>query len=885
MKKVLILILFLCLGLGAWAVQNGSQWMYLGTGPNINGMGYSGIAGLEYSGSFFINPANPAFVHRFRTFGQLGIGSTYSVFDLGITAPLQVGNLSAAFQSINVAGGIGGVMSLQVGHSKMIKDNFAFGFSGYFINQISGAQSATGIGLNLGAVFRLNKVLTNQWGLGFSDTKWGIALSGLGLNAVLDTTTPLPGIKASTGLSSDILNIGLLKMGGNLDVLFLIYPFQVAADLGLKLTLADHFHLMGGVLYGTGGITGTTNGLANFTLGASFSWEFGETPVEIFYSYNPLNFTTGGAVHFLGAEIAFGLPDKKGPQTDLKFSNAKDQDLVYFSPNYDGSQDRVSMDLDIKDASLVKDWKLKVYNHQGDLVKTVNAQEEREVALTLGEFWKRLWAKKVAVAVPDKLEWDGTSDKGLILGDGEYTVRLESLDELKNPGESQAKTIRLDLTPPTAELGIDFKLFSPNGDGNQDSVEIRQTLSAGDMWRSEIRNSQGEIVRKWDLTNQPPAVVFWDGKDAKGTLLPDGSYDYIVYGSDLAGNRSILAINSIILNTKKQYIVLLPQASGFSPNADKRMDSMVFKAQLSDKDGLTDWDLVIKDAQGRAVRTIKGTTLPDSLVWDGKDDSGAAAPDGRYQAQLQARFANGNRPVSDPVEFLLDTHAPEVQYQSQPDLFSPDGDGENDMLELKLATSDSSKIKDWSLEIIDPDGKVFKRFSGNGTPAPVIQWDGRSDKGEPVESAQDYRVRLSISDELGNQIKDKEMPSIAVDVLVEATPRGLKIRISNIEFEFGKSAIKGKGYLILNRVAQILKKYKTYQVEISGHTDNVGTEDANLKLSKARAEAVMEYLISKGVSSKRLTTVGLGYQFPVEDNATEAGRRKNRRVEFILIKD
>lgn len=885
MKKMLVWTLVLLAGTAGWAVQDGSQWYYLGTAPHINGMGYSGVAGLDYGGGLFLNPANPAFVHRFRTFGQLGIGSSYSIFDLGINAPLQVGTLSAAFRSVNVASGIGGVMSLEVGHSKMISDTFAFGFSGYFLNQISGGQTGTGVGLNLGAVFRLNTVRTNKWGLGLSDTRWGLVLSGLGLQSVLDADSPLPGVIVRSGLSSDILHLGLVRLGGSVDVHLLLYPFQFATDLGLRLTLAEHFHVMGGMVWGSGGITGSTNGLANYTLGASFSWEFGETPVEIFYSYNPFSFNNGGAVHFLGAEIAFGLPDTKGPQTDLRFSAARDQETVYFSPNYDGSQDRVSMDLDIRDSSLVKDWKLKVYDHRGDLVKTVHAREEREVSLDLKEFWKRLWARKEAVPIPARLEWDGTSDLGLILGDGEYKVQLESLDELKNAGQSQPRVIRLDLTPPSAELGIDFKLFSPNGDGNQDQVEIRQTLSPGDDWRAEIRNSQGQVVQKWDWKDQPPAVLFWTGLDPQGKLLPDGSYDYIVYGADLAGNRTILAINSIILNTKKQYVVLTPQGTGFSPNGDKQMDTMVFQAQLSDREGLTDWEAVIRDSQNKAVRVLKGVSLPDTITWDGKDNNGAAVPDGRYQASLQTRFANGNRPQSDTVDFLLDSRAPEVRFSSTPDLFSPDSDGENDILEMRLETQDSSAIRDWQLDIIDPDGRLFKRFSGSGTPAPVIHWDGRSEKGEPVESAQDYRVRLSISDELGNQVRDKEVSTIAVDVLVEATPRGLKIRISNIEFEFGKASIRGKGYSILNRVAQILKKYKNYQVEISGHTDNVGTEEANLKLSKARAESVRDYLVSKGISSKRMTTVGYGFQYPMDDNSTEAGRRKNRRVEFILIRD
>jgi OmpA-OmpF porin, OOP family len=69
-------------------------------------------------------------------------------------------------------------------------------------------------------------------------------------------------------------------------------------------------------------------------------------------------------------------------------------------------------------------------------------------------------------------------------------------------------------------------------------------------------------------------------------------------------------------------------------------------------------------------------------------------------------------------------------------------------------------------------------------------------------------------------------------------------------------------------------------VVIEGHTDNVGNRDANVRLSKARAEAVRNYLISKGITRNRLTTVGLGPDQPVASNDTPEGRARNRRVQL-----
>ena len=75
----------------------------------------------------------------------------------------------------------------------------------------------------------------------------------------------------------------------------------------------------------------------------------------------------------------------------------------------------------------------------------------------------------------------------------------------------------------------------------------------------------------------------------------------------------------------------------------------------------------------------------------------------------------------------------------------------------------------------------------------------------------------------------------------------------------------------------------TIKVEVDGHTDNQGLASANLALSQQRAEAVVAYLASKGVSSTRLSAKGFGQTKPVADNATADGRQKNRRIEFTVI--
>lgn len=105
-----------------------------------------------------------------------------------------------------------------------------------------------------------------------------------------------------------------------------------------------------------------------------------------------------------------------------------------------------------------------------------------------------------------------------------------------------------------------------------------------------------------------------------------------------------------------------------------------------------------------------------------------------------------------------------------------------------------------------------------------------------------------------------------------------------INFETAKAEIKPESEIILDDVAQWLKKNPSIIVEIRGHTDATGTAEANNSLSELRALEVMKYLILNGISAKRLSAVGYGSSKPISDNTTEKGKAKNRRIEFFVKK-
>ena len=112
--------------------------------------------------------------------------------------------------------------------------------------------------------------------------------------------------------------------------------------------------------------------------------------------------------------------------------------------------------------------------------------------------------------------------------------------------------------------------------------------------------------------------------------------------------------------------------------------------------------------------------------------------------------------------------------------------------------------------------------------------------------------------------------------------KGKKIcAIDDINFEFAKSTIKSSSHAYLDKLARLLNSTDA-KVVICGHTDNIGSEATNLELSKQRAQAVLSYLVKKGVDRQRLSYRYYGMSKPIATNDTEEGRQMNRRVEFEI---
>lgn len=112
----------------------------------------------------------------------------------------------------------------------------------------------------------------------------------------------------------------------------------------------------------------------------------------------------------------------------------------------------------------------------------------------------------------------------------------------------------------------------------------------------------------------------------------------------------------------------------------------------------------------------------------------------------------------------------------------------------------------------------------------------------------------------------------------------LKLTLSSeVSFDFNSARIKVSFQSALDKIADIMNRYPRTQIMVAGHTDSVGSEQYNLELSLRRANAVADYLISRGVMRSRIGTEGRGELEPIADNGSPSGRAKNRRVEIFVV--
>jgi outer membrane protein OmpA-like peptidoglycan-associated protein len=132
------------------------------------------------------------------------------------------------------------------------------------------------------------------------------------------------------------------------------------------------------------------------------------------------------------------------------------------------------------------------------------------------------------------------------------------------------------------------------------------------------------------------------------------------------------------------------------------------------------------------------------------------------------------------------------------------------------------------------------------------------------------------------QLRERLRQQLNLILETRETARGLIVNISDVLFDFDKYTLKPDAREKMAKVSGILLAYPGLKIQLEGHTDSIGTDDYNLKLSDRRANAVRDYLTQQGVSAGSVTAAGLGKADPVASNDTASGRQRNRRVDMVV---
>lgn len=460
---------------------------------------------------------------------------------------------------------------------------------------------------------------------------------------------------------------------------------------------------------------------------------------------------------------------------------------VYISPNNDGIKDDLIFPITISDSRYLTGYAFVITDADGLIVREIRNKEKRVENQGFSGFFDRLFSVKSGIEIPDEFRWDGFSNDGSSVSDGIYYFYVEAWDDNGNIGRSDSFAIVLDSVSPELDLtepSDDYKIFSPNDDGNKDTVSIMQTGSDEDLWSAAIVNSSGVAVKTYRWLDQIPSDIEWDGRDDNGIMVVDGVYSYIIESSDRAGNSFSSGFSNIIKNTEETPITLTIDKSYFSPNNDMILDSLLLTFGIPVKEGIVEWTLDIKNLQGKIIRSFSGNkNVPNEIIFDGRDQDGIRLKEGAYIGSIDVFYRNGNNPDSKSPVFNVDVTPPSAVLNSNSSIFSPNGDGLKD--EITFYQETSTEIG-WVGIVKSDSGEIITEYQWLAAADPSVTWNGTLSSGKLATDG-NYSYQLISVDRAGNAGESKvikftlnteETPVILTTDLEYFSPNGDSVQDS-----------------------------------------------------------------------------------------------------------
>jgi OmpA-OmpF porin, OOP family len=494
-------------------------------------------------------------------------------------------------------------------------------------------------------------------------------------------------------------------------------------------------------------------------------------------------------------------------------------------------------------------------------------------------------------------------------------IVIQALDKNVNSQYSE-------LNPVLSPDGKTLYFSRRNHPGNVGGVNDKE-----DIWFSEL-----DSTGNWELAknmgpkfnNESPNFV-----NAIQSVTPDGKSAIMVLGNKYLDNGKMLAGVSVSSNIGGQWSapVALNITNDYNYNEKanyfltNNRQTLILSVEREDSRG--DRDLYVSFMGSDSVwseplnlGTVVNSAAEESAPFLASDDktlyysskglSGYGGSDIYVTRRLDDTWTNWSEPenlgpeINSPLEdlFFNIPATSEFAYYSRgvsetnTDIFRiklPIVRNPDPWVTVKGQIIDATTGKPMNAKIIYerlPDGKEVGIAQTNPAtgeyeirlPAGHL-YGVRAEAKDKISESQNLDLRKVTADQVLDH-KDFKLQPIQMSPIEE----NITIVLNNVFFDFDKAVLKPESFPELTRISDLMREKSGMQIEISGHTDSVGTEAYNVSLSGRRANAVIKFLSDKGIAANRLKVKSYGESRPAATNATVAGRRKNRRVEFKILK-
>lgn len=538
-----------------------------------------------------------------------------------------------------------------------------------------------------------------------------------------------------------------------------------------------------------------------------------------------------------------------------------------------------------------------------------------------------------------KLEFDGAAVgdyfgiDAIAISDSKYAIipeiskpellaaglTVEGLDEKVNSEYSELNPL---LSPDGKTLYFSRKNHPENVGGVTDKEDI---------WYSEL-DSTGHWKLAQNLT--PLNTAGPNFINHISSVTPDGKSAVVLLGNQYNEKGKMLAGVSVSTNvagnwTKPQTLSIQDDYN-FNEKANyflaNNRRTLLLSVEREDSEGDRDLYVSFQNADstwtrplnlGKSINTASEESSPflaaddKTLYFSSKGFSGYGGSDIYMTKRLDDTWTNWSEPenlgaeINSPQEDVFFNIPANSDYAYYSRGIT---ETNTDIYRVKLPIMNSPEL--WVTvrgKLIDGKtglplaAKIIYERLPDGVEAGVTQTNPATGEYEiRLPAGHQYGVRAEAKDHLsenqnldltnvkGDQVIDhrdfKLNPIVVETIAAVPIEENATIVLNNIFFDFDSHVLRDNSKPELNRIAALMKERATMQVEIAGHTDANGPENYNLGLSERRAKSVSKYLVSQGVEEKRISVVFYGEAKPIAENKTKAGQRKNRRVEFKVVK-